>query len=432
MKKTWPLIGVLAVAAAAQAADITLDDAIARALAASPAAVAADASYLSARADLWQGWGNVLPKAAVSYGANRYYDLEAMRVGSYTIPGYTPPLHYYASSAEVTQPLFAGGSLLWGVFSGRASARAGAAGRDEQRQQLVVDVATAYFGVLKAEGMKNVADTSLAASRHAEALARVQYETGALSRQEYLKAKVVLGQAETAAIAAEAGVANARLAFFHTVGTSPEPAATFAPVTLPVPRELPPPETLVDEALGRRADVARVNEESRKADLGVRTANAGWYPTVGAVASYDWSDANPPRRENWDPNANWTVGLSASWNLFDGFTTKANAARARAAAASARAAQDRIRDTVALDITQAYYEYRKQREMVTVAEETAAAADEEFKLQQQLYDMGGASMLELSDAQARYVEAQNTYIEAQYDFHIADYNLRRALGERLW
>jgi len=123
------------------------------------------------------------------------------------------------------------------------------------------------------------------------------------------------------------------------------------------------------------------------------------------------------------------VGLSGSINLFDGFNTAANTARARAAAASARSAHERLRDTVALDVTQAYYEYRKQAETVSVAEETAAAAEEQFNLQQQLYAMGGASMLELADAQARYVDANNSYINAKYDFLIADYDLKRALGE---
>jgi len=64
-----------------------------------------------------------------------------------------------------------------------------------------------------------------------------------------------------------------------------------------------------------------------------------------------------------------------------------------------------------------------------VAEETAAAAEEEFSIVQELYALGGASTLELTDAQARFVEAQNSLVVAKYDLLIADYDLRRALGE---
>jgi outer membrane protein len=88
-----------------------------------------------------------------------------------------------------------------------------------------------------------------------------------------------------------------------------------------------------------------------------------------------------------------------------------------------------LRDAVALDVTTAYYEYKKQAETVTVAEKTAAAAEEEFAIVQELYALGGASTLELTDAQARFVEAQNSFVEAKYDFLLADFDLKRALGE---
>jgi outer membrane protein len=430
MKKALLTFAVAAFAAVAYAEDLTLDEALDFALKRSPAAVAADAAYLSARADLYQGWGGIMPTASVAYSASRYYDREALKFGGYEIPGYSPPLHYYYAEARVDQPIFAGGRLIWGVMSGRASRRAGAAGRAEQRQRLVVDVARAYFGVLKATGLKEVADVSLEASRNNEELASAQYETDAISRAEYLRAVVQRGADEIAGISAEAAVENARLAFFNTVGMEPDADITFvAGNAAPPPGELPSLEELIARAAERRPDVTRIREENRVAELGVRSAAGGWLPALSANAVYDWSDYDSPSAATWDDNDEWVVGLTASWYLFDGFATKANLDRARAAAAVTRVAYDRLRDAVALDVTQAYYEYKKQSETVTVAEETAAAAEEEFSIVQELYALGGASVLELTDAQARFVEAQNSLVVAKYDLLIADYDLRRALGE---
>jgi len=412
------------------AVDLTLDESIGFALQRSPAAVAAEATYISARADLYQGWGGISPTVSATYSASRYFDRNTFRVGGYEIPGYEPPLHYYYSSARLYQPVFAGGRVIWGAMSGRASSRAGAASRDEQRQQLVVDVARVYLGVLKARGFKDVADASLDASRKNEELAEAQYEAEAISRAEYLKAVVQRGADEIAAIAAEAAEVTARLAFFNAVGMEPDPNVTFADVAQREPRD--DVETLaglIERATSNRPDVVRTREEKRVADLAVRSAAAGWLPSLGAFASYDWSDLNAPSSETWNDLDEWTVGASASWYLFDSFQTKANTDRARAAAAGARVAHERLRDAVALDVTQAYYEYKKQSETVTVAEETAAAAEEEFTIVQELYALGGASTLELTDAQARFVEAQNSLVEARYDFVIADYDLSRALGE---
>lgn len=423
------LSAALLAVAPAYAAELTLEEAIDFALARSPAAVAAEATYVAARADLYQGWGGVLPSASTSYSASRYYDREAFRLGGYEIPGYTPPLHYYYAQARLDQPVFAGGRLWWGVMSGRASARAGAASRGQQRQQLVVDVARAYLGVLKAEGLKEVAELSLEASLKNEELARAQYENGATSRAEYLKAVVQRGTDDIARIAAEAAVETARLAFFNTAGMEPDDDLAFAPVEAAAPQDLPPPGELTGAAMAKRPDVTKTREEKRVADLGVRSAAAGWFPSLAASATYDWNDFNAPSRETWNDLDEWTVGVTASWYLFDSFQTKANLDRARAAAATARVADARLRDAVALDVTRAYYEYRKQAETVVVAEETAAAAEEEFAIVQELYALGGASTLELTDAQARFVEAGNSLVEAKYDFLIADFDLQRSLGE---
>ena len=428
MKAVTFIYALLAVATGANAAELTLGEAIDFALARSPAAVAADSTHLYGRADLYQGWGGVLPKANLSYSTSRYYDREVLRLGGYEIPGYMPPIHYYYAQGRLDQPLFAGGRLVWGVMSGRASARAGEAGRVEQRQSLVVEIARVYLAVLKAQGLKNVADTSLEASRRNEELALAQYESEAPSRAEYLKAVVQRGIDETASIAAEAAVETSRLAFFNAAGMEPDENLTFAEVEGIEPQELPSPAELTDQAMGRRPDVTRTNAEKRIADLGVRSARAGWFPSLAASAVYDRNDVNAPSRETWNDFDEWTVGVTASWDIFDGFSTKANTDRARAAAATTRVAHERLRDAVALDVTTAYYEYKKQAETIGVAEETAAAAEEEFTIVGELYALGGASTLELTDAQARFVEAQNSFVEAKYNFLIADFDLKRALG----
>jgi outer membrane protein len=429
MKYCKTIWTIFALASSVSAAELTLEEAIDFALARSPAAVAADATYLARHADLYQGWGGVLPTFNLSYSTSRYFDRESVRFSGYEIPGYIPPLHYYYAQGRLDQPVFAGGRLVWGVMSGRASARAGAASRQEQRQRLVVDVARAYLAVLKAQGLKNVADKSLEASAKNEELALAQYESEATSRAEYLKAVVQRGVDETASIAAKAAVETARLAFFNAVGMEPDDDLTFAEVEGIVPQELPALADLTEQAMARRPDVTKTVAEKRVADLGVRSARAGWFPALAASASYDWNDVNSPSRETWNDYDEWVLGVTASWDVFDSFSTKANVDRARAAAANARAAHDRLRDAVMLDVTKAYYEYEKQAETVTVAEKTAAAAEEEFTIVQELYALGGASALELTDAQARFVEAQNSFVEAKYDFLLADFDLKRALGE---
>ncbi len=71
----------------------------------------------------------------------------------------------------------------------------------------------------------------------------------------------------------------------------------------------------------------------------LHAARAGWLPTVGATATYDWSGNEAPTRDNWDPNDEWVVGVTGSWNLFDRFQTKATVDRAWARRVSTRQAK---------------------------------------------------------------------------------------------
>jgi outer membrane protein TolC len=65
---------------------------------------------------------------------------------------------------------------------------------------------------------------------------------------------------------------------------------------------------------------------------------------------------------------------------------------------------------------------------MTAAEEAVALAEENFKLQQALYQNGAGTILELNNAQVDRTKAKNALVEATISLHLANAQLDRALG----
>ena len=66
--------------------------------------------------------------------------------------------------------------------------------------------------------------------------------------------------------------------------------------------------------------------------------------------------------------------------------------------------------------------------VLQVAKETVAAAEEDFNLVQEKYNLGAATILEVLDAQVSLVEAENSQVEAKYDYNLSVASLEKAMG----
>ena len=138
-----PIIAsLLLVGAAGPVAAVTLDEALAAALASNPSIVEADAKLRAAQARVAQADGAMLPTATLSgtYGAGRldpkgYFGLQAADVNP------------RAALASLEQPLFSGGRILAGREAARAARSSAEAMAELSRAQISVEVAAGYAAV---------------------------------------------------------------------------------------------------------------------------------------------------------------------------------------------------------------------------------------------------------------------------------------------
>jgi outer membrane protein len=167
------LLTAAALGLAMPAGAVTLDEAIAAAIAHDPSIAVADASSDAANGRVTQARSGGLPTVTVrgSVGYGRLDPLSFFGLGSANVTPVT-------AQAGIEQALFTGGRVAAETARARAGLAASEAGRGAARATLAADVAAAYGDVLTAATMVDLYRQLLAETTEIERQARLRYKAG--------------------------------------------------------------------------------------------------------------------------------------------------------------------------------------------------------------------------------------------------------------
>lgn len=96
----------------------------------------------------------------------------------------------------------------------------------------------------------------------------------------------------------------------------------------------------------------------------------------------------------------------------------------------AKANEDLVRQTIVLDVQQAYLNLKEAENRIPTAEITVTQATENLDIANGRYAAGVGSPIEVTDAQVTYINAKTTYIQALSDYKVTQASLEKAMGVR--
>jgi outer membrane protein TolC len=281
----------------------------------------------------------------------------------------------------------------------------------------MTNAAVAYFGVLKAEGLAEVAATSVSQAQEHLRLGQERLKAGSGTKAEVLTQRANLATAQGNLIQARNQANLARLQLDKALVT---PASSR-----PLVKEPAVPDLNVDleqelaTGLNRRTEVQTQALKQHLDEARASLEGRAYWPTLTGQTA--WAQRNLFQGE-------FTAAVNLRWNLFDGFKTrdKINAAKADAELDAAMLQQ--TRDDITLEIRQQAQSRQEARDRIGVAREGLAAADEAYRIAIQRYKLGFSTNSELLDARVALTQARNTFIQAQHDLRVAQIRLAKALG----
>jgi outer membrane protein TolC len=159
----------------------------------------------------------------------------------------------------------------------------------------------------------------------------------------------------------------------------------------------------------------------------IEFAKAGWLPTVNANANYMYRTDNLNNLVNPGHNL-WSIGVTASMPLFDGFATKAKVDEARARYNQARLQKDDFVDTLAVDVRSACLDLRKAYALIEAQQDSEGEAAEALRLSEVRFANGVGINLDVFDSEVSLAQVKQSLAQATYDSIMAKAQLDRLRG----
>jgi outer membrane protein TolC len=409
---------------------VTLSEALAAAAQVSPALAAGHALVSSARADRLTVTGEYLPSLGVASSAVRGTTVQGANGVTNGVPvsSTVRPLdNLYGSGISAALPVFTGGRR--GAERRSADARQAAADAGLTAAEFDVRLATkqAYFNVLRAGELVEVATAQVAQAERAMRDADSRLRAGTTTRSDVLRARVALATARDALATAGSDRTASRFALARAVGSDVPVDAAPVPdddsLPLPVSRD-----SLVRYAVGAAPAARAATASAESADAAIRAARAQYLPTVLASGGYGWLEQ---RSVNPRPVGGWTLQMGVSYPLFNGFQREAAVTRAQALAQAAHATALDAERGVRSDAVRSYDEATVAAQRIGFAREAVSAAREDLRVQELRYRAGASTFLDEVTSQLNLAQAETSLVEARYDYQIARAMLERVLGREL-
>ncbi len=357
---------------------------------------------------------------------------------------------FVISASGVQMPLYTGGRLRNTIEANKATVNSARADELSTVLDLKLDVARAYVGVLRSNRSLTVARSSV---RSLTAQAR---DTANLVRQgrgirnDLLAAQVARANAQQREIRAQTELSNAWAAYNRYLG---RPLGTVVPLTemavepqLPKQANLPeaiPDEpgelvdvkpvvadealiqSLIERAVHNRSELSSLVEQARSYDRQAKAERSRTKPQVSFYMTNLYQNAHFLPSQADTGAATFLV----NWTFFDG-----GHARKRSMALVQRGAaqmhqRNELASNIALQVRSSWMTSQETQRRIPVTLAATIQAEENLKVARNRYLEQRGTNTEVIDAENARVQSYDNHYNALYDALLADFQLRRAVGE---
>ena len=234
-----------------------------------------------------------------------------------------------------------------------------------------------------------------------------------------------------AQVDAQSSVQTAYVALAQLLGVAyPEDART-RPFRVRGELSCPPMRLTLAECLGR-AQALRPEIVARKLAVDafrhqITAEKAGTRPQVSAFASYDIY-SEPSLLSVRDNFSGYTVGVQATWNVFDGFATRGRVRSAQAQQGQAEAQLQATRQQVEAEVRTAFYDLQDAANSLRPLGENIGRANEGVSLSVSNFDAGSATQLDVLQTRINLTNSRLIELGVRLRYHNALARLERAMG----
>ena len=250
-------------------------------------------------------------------------------------------------------------------------------------------------------------------------------ELGRATRSDSLRSQVDLNNAQLALLNARNNARTRTFELTEVIGSEtlvgPTAEAELAVTEIPFTRD---ELFAIADVSAPGLQAASVAVEA--AEAAVSGARSSYLPTISLNGGYGWANQEFP-----PSNRSWSIGLTGSYPLFNGFQRETQVFRAQATADQARQAERAARLNLSSLLDARYATAQSALAGVDLAEQNVELSEESLRVVQERYQLGLATILELQDAQITFTQSEIDLVSRRFDYEAAVATIEALLGRRL-
>lgn len=339
---------------------------------------------------------------------------------------------------QLEQPLFVPNTLQLGLERARLDLEQAQRSYTRTQLDVIYDVTSAFYGLLRAQRSRTIAEDAVQQQEEAFALARQKYESGLIPEVEALQMEVDLAQSRNDLLSAEGRLARAADTFRLVVGLSMTApiavAAATEPAFYPVDARL-----ALEHALAHRAEIHDAETAARLAEITLEETDArstirgelrAYYDLVGISQGIgDNPSLDDQITSSWQDlrrrPGNRGVSFALSVPLWDSGVNEAEVAAATAVLSRRDLDREQTVRQVQRQVQAALTGLDEARSRLEALSRSREVAARSFEISQQRFANGDITSQELALDRDRLTQSRTAFLDAYIQYELAGADLRR-------
>lgn len=321
------------------------------------------------------------------------------------------------------QPLYTGGRASAAYRSAKLGVRGGKLDLSLATEDLLFDVARAYYEALKAQRNVEIEENEVKRLEAHLRDAEKRFRVG-----EAIKTVVLRAEAELAD--ARARLIRAR----NDQETTKDQLALLARIEGPFGLSDPPSLTLSEQSQAewiktahtRRSDLERQSTNVEISEEQIDIAKGAFYPSLSLQGRYNRVDQDP--ESSFLITNDRSAILILSFPIFEGRLRVAELAQARSRHRQQLLQKELLSDQISVEVRRTLLNLNALTSQIDVLNAQVAFARENFSLISRQFSVGLATNIDVLDANATLIGAERQLTNTTYDREVAILQVEKAVG----
>lgn len=326
-----------------------------------------------------------------------------------------------SGSLTANLPIFAGFQNINSLKSSRLDTESEEENLQRVRETVIFQTVSNYLQVLLDKKLLEIDQENLASSEKTLEQVQAQVEVGSRPTVDLFNQESTVANNELQVVNSENALTNSRIQLIRGLQVDPLKEYEFSiPDVEPedVSLQKYDLENLVQIALESRSDLRRDELTIESIEYQLKVTKASIYPTLGAFGQLntDYSDQSDFSfgDQFFDQNIVKSIGLSLNVPIFNNFNRRTNVQSQLISYRNAKLNLEDAELQVIQEVNQAYSDYESFAKQLEASQKALTAAEKSYETQQERYQVGAGTLIELSDANAQFVQAQANRAQALY------------------